>query len=74
MQLACHLHLATIFIATVNNMFTCPVFSESSGALGTNCHPCYPRKDAFKPLPWALDYISGLCLCSNILLVALAQK
>lgn len=74
MQMACHLHLAIIFIATVNSMFTYPVFLERSWALSTSCHPHYPREDAFKPLPCAQDYLSGLCLCSNILLMALAQK
>lgn len=74
MQLACHLHLAIIFIATMNSMFTCPAFLEKNRALNTNCHPCYPREDAFKPLPCAQDCISGFCLCSNILLMALAQK
>lgn len=61
------------FIAAMNSMFTCLVFLQRSWAKCSNCHPCYPR-EAFKPFPCAQDYISRLCLCSNILLMALAQK
>lgn len=67
MQLVCHLHLAIIFIATMNSMFTCPAFLEKKYGIKHKLSSLLPQRRCFQTTSmcsglhlWALSVFQHL--------------